>query len=272
MPDLLVPELLDRLRTEPPLVHCITNYVSMDVAANAVLAVGASPAMVHAREEAAEFAGLASSVVLNIGTLSPPWVDAMVQAGQVARERGIPIVLDPVAAGATRLRRQACDRILDVGVDVIRANASEVRALAERGLATGRGVDATDSVDDARGAAEFLARAASCVVAMTGARDLVTDGERTFEVVGGHPLMAKVTALGCALSAVVGAFAAVSSSSHRMAGAVTALAVFAHAGRKAGSEAHGPGSFRTAWMDALHRVSPDDLARVPVRPLPIEPA
>lgn len=248
-------ERLRRLREEGPLVQCLTNYVAMDLSANALLAIGASPAMVHAREEAGELAGLASAVVLNIGTLSPPWVDAMHDAARVARSRSRPVVLDPVAAGATAYRRETGVALLETGVDIVRGNASEIRALVGGGAA-GRGVDATDPVEAALEAAGQLAAETGAVVATTGARDLLTDGRRVVEVRGGHPIMTRVTAIGCALSSLVGAFAAVTED--RFEATTAALAAMKICGRKA-SFAGGPGSFRTALLDALYALEPEEL-------------
>jgi len=248
-------KLLRRVREEAPLVQCLTNYVAMDLSANALLALGASPAMVHAREEAAEMAGLAAAVVLNIGTLSPPWVEAMHGAAAVARARDRPVVLDPVAAGATAYRRETSAALLETGVDIVRGNASEIRALVGGG-ATGRGVDATDPVEAALEAASQLAGSTGAVVATTGSRDLLTDGGRVLEVRGGHVIMTRVTAIGCALSSLVGAFAAVTDD--RVAATTAALATMKICGRKA-SFAGGPGSFRTALLDALYALEPDEL-------------
>ncbi len=248
---------LDRVRETSPLVHCITNYVSMDLAANALLAVGASPAMVHATEEVADFANLSSALVNNIGTLSPRWVDAMEEAARVTVHRDRPVVLDPVGAGATTYRSRAAARLIRAGVSIIRGNASEIRALVGSGSG-GKGVDSTDPVEAALKDAKQLAGASHAVVALTGARDLVTDGKRVIEVRGGHHLMTRVTAVGCALSAVVGAFAAVESD--RLTAAVAALATFKAAGSQAGSAASsGPGSFRAALLDALYSLDGREL-------------
>lgn len=251
----MLSDALRALRRDAPLVQCITNYVSMDLAANAILAIGASPAMVHAREEAAEFAGLASAVVLNIGTLSPPWVEAMHAAARVQRTAGRPVILDPVGAGATAYRRETSHALMEGGVDVIRGNASEIRALVGPG-GTGRGVDSTDPVEAALESARALATSRGAVVAVTGVRDLVTDGSRVVEIRGGHALMTRVTAVGCALSGLVGAFTAVTED--RFDGTVAALAAMKAAGAAAGGAA-GPGSFRVALLDALHALEPEHL-------------
>ena len=249
---------LTRLRQAAPLVHSLTNYVAMNSAANVLLAVGASPAMVHAREEAAEFAALADAVLINIGTLSPHWVEAMTEAATSAGEHQTPWVLDPVAVGATAYRRESAARLLDLRPSVIRGNASEIIALAEDGLG-GRGVDSTAASDDAVQAAVALARRQEAVVAVTGEVDLVTDGRRLVRVPGGHPLMPRVTALGCALSGVVAAFLA--TDQDPLVATCTALACYGEAGSRAGRTAQGPGSFAVAFVDALYQLDPETLLR-----------
>jgi len=258
----LVADALAEVRRQAPLVQCITNDVAMDIAANAVLAVGASPAMVSDPGEAAEFARIASALTVNIGTPHPRVVEGMTAAAAAAREAGRPWVLDPVAVGATALRNEICAALAAHRPDVVRANASEVLALAKLlGIATGagrgRGVDAGDAVNEAVEAARGLARRLGSVVAVTGAVDLVTDGEREVRVEGGHPLMARVTATGCALTAVTGAFAATSGA---FAGTVAACAVFAAAGTRAGAVAQGPGSLRVALLDELYSLDPTRIA------------
>ncbi|WP_166353663.1 hydroxyethylthiazole kinase [Phytoactinopolyspora limicola] len=241
--------VFDAVRRRGPLVHNLTNYVAMDLSANVLLAAGASPAMVHAREEAAEFAGIADAVVVNIGTLSAPWVESMFDAARVAAERGIPWVLDPVAAGATGYRTKVAADLLALRPTVIRGNASEILALAGAS-ARGKGVDSTDQSSDAIDAAQELARQSGAVVAVTGSVDVVTSIDRTWRVGGGHPLMAKVTAMGCAASAVAGAFAAVHEDP--LVATTAALAVFGLAGERAAAEAAGPGSLRWRILDELH--------------------
>lgn len=239
------------VRREAPLVHSITNYVSMDVTANALLAVGASPAMVHAAEEAADFVGIASALVVNIGTLSPAWVRAMELAADRARDLGKPWVLDPVGAGATPYRTGVARALARSGPTVIRGNASEILALAEEGRA-GKGVDSMHRSDEAREVAAGLALELGCVVAVTGAVDYVTDGERVLAVANGHPLMARVTALGCTASALAGAFAAVGPDPLRAT--AHALAVLGLCGEIAAAESPGPGSLRWRLLDALHQL------------------
>jgi hydroxyethylthiazole kinase len=249
--------LLDRVRREAPLVQCITNYVAMNYAANVLLAAGASPAMVHAPEEAGEFAALAGAVSVNIGTLSPTWLEGMSAAARMAGANGKPWVLDPVAHFATSFRRHAVDALLTLKPTVIRGNASEIMALAGAPSA-GRGVDAGDSVEHAQASALALARQTGAVVAVTGAADFVTDGERAARIGGGSPLMPQVTAMGCALTGLIGAFLAIAPQSPWEA-TIAALACFAVAGTQAAQTSSGPGSFAWQFIDALSALHGDAL-------------
>lgn len=248
---------LVELRQRRPLVHNITNYVVMDFSANALLAIGASPVMAHAADEVREMVALAGALVLNIGTLSPPWIEAMFAAGHAVGARRLPVILDPVGAGATRLRTDTALRLLDeVKPTIVRANASEILSLAAAGGAT-KGVDATRGVDEARDTAIAIARHAGAVVAVTGAEDFVTDGERRLRVGNGHPLMARVTGTGCVCSALVGAFAAVEPDPLRST--LATLIVYGIAGELAAEGDPRPGTFRTRLIDALDAVTPEEV-------------
>jgi hydroxyethylthiazole kinase len=258
--------LLDRLRHESPLVQCITNYVAMNFAANAMLAAGASPAMVHAPEEAGEFARLAGAVTINIGTLSAPWMEGMRAAAIAANDSGKPWVLDPVAHFATGFRHNAMAQLLALRPTVIRGNASEIMALAGD-ASSGRGVDSGDSVERAEASALALARRVRAVVAVTGEVDFVTDGHDALRIAGGSPLMPKVTAMGCALTCLVGAFVAVAPASP-LAATASALACFGVAGAQAAQESSGPGSFAWRFIDALAALDGKTLrAQAQVTPL-----
>ncbi|TCO71653.1 hydroxyethylthiazole kinase [Rhodovulum euryhalinum] len=248
---------LSEMRRRAPLVHNITNYVAMNVMANVLLAAGASPAMLHAVEEAAEFTPLAAALTINIGTPSAPWVEGMQASARAAREAGIPWVLDPVAVGATAFRRAAVARLLDHAPAAIRGNASEILALAGM-AARGKGADSADPVAAAEDAARALAQRTGAVVAVTGPVDFVTDGPRGWRVANGHPTMPRVTALGCSLTGLVGAFLA--GAVDRAQATVAALAYFGLAGERAGAVAAGPGSFQVALLDALAAITPEDLA------------
>lgn len=239
------------LREAAPLVHGITNYVAMDLTANALLALGASPAMVHAEEEVTEFVGIASALVINIGTLSPPWVRAMTDAAAAAVAGGTPWVLDPVGAGATQYRTGVAGELARMRPTVIRGNASEILALAGIAMRT-RGVDSTHGVDAAADAARALARELGCVIAVSGAVDLVTDGERELSVHNGHPMMTRVTALGCTATALTGALLAVQPDP--LLAAAQALAILGLCGEIAARVAEGPGSLRMHLLDALYRL------------------
>lgn len=248
---------LRTLRASGPLVHNITNYVVMNFCANVLLAAGASPIMAHAQEEMEEMASIAGAVVLNIGTLSAPWVESMVLAGKTASSLGKPVVLDPVGAGASKMRTSAALRIIEeTGVSAIRGNASEILALRTAGSKT-KGVDSVHGVEEAAEVAIDLAASCDCVVAVTGANDLVTDGKTILHVANGHPMMRLVTGMGCSASAVMGAFLAVEKD--RLAASAAALAYFGLAGEAAVSKSQAPGSFATAFVDGLYELTPEAL-------------
>lgn len=243
-------QYLSTMRANAPLVQNITNYVSMNVMANVLLAVGCSPAMVHAEEEAAEFAGFASALTINIGTLSKPWVTSMLLAAEAANKAAIPWVLDPVAAGATGFRRETSANLLDLKPSIIRGNASEIMALSGM-VATGKGVDSADSVEAAKEAARVLASSQNAVVAVTGEEDFVTDGKTSYMIANGNVMMPQVTALGCSLSGVVAAF---SVGQPHLEATAAAIAYYGLAGERAADLAKGPGSFATAFLDALYQL------------------
>ncbi|MCE6949869.1 hydroxyethylthiazole kinase [Cereibacter sphaeroides] len=248
---------LDTMRRTAPLVQCITNFVAMNVMANVLLAAGASPAMVHDAEESAEFAGIAHVLTINMGTPSPRWIEGMVAAAEGAAAAGRPWVLDPVAVGATAFRRDLGARLLELKPAVIRGNASEILALAGAG-ARGKGADSADPVAAAEDGARRLAASSGAVVAVTGPVDFITDGVRAFRCANGHALMPKVTALGCSLTGIVGAFV---SGQPRLEATVAALAFFGLAGERAAHGAEGPGSFQVRFLDALHGLTAADLDR-----------
>ncbi|WOI57735.1 hydroxyethylthiazole kinase [Palleronia sp. LCG004] len=242
---------LGAMRDAAPLVQNITNYVAMNVMANVLLAAGASPAMVHARGEAAEFARIASALSINIGTLDDEWIECMAIAADAAREAGTPWVLDPVAVGATAMRREAGARLLALGPRVVRGNASEILALSGA-EAAGRGADAADAVENAEDAARDLARRTGAVVIATGPVDFATDGSRIARIRNGHAMMPRVTVMGCSLTGLIAAFVAPADDAFEAS--VAALAHYGYAGEIAAREAKGPGSFQVAFLDALHAI------------------
>jgi hydroxyethylthiazole kinase len=246
---------LSTLRARNPLVHNITNYVVMNTTANALLAVGASPAMVHAGEEVADFAPIAAALVVNIGTLSAPWVSAMIAAANAANNAGVPWILDPVAAGATPFRRETSRRLVALKPAVIRGNASEIIAVAGDSSG-GKGVDSTASSESAADTARRLARDTGAVVAVTGKVDYVTDGQRTAAIANGDVMLTRVTGTGCTATAIIGAY--LGAGFAPFDAAVAGLATIGVAAEIAVKEARGPGSFQVALIDALYRL--DDAA------------
>ena len=248
---------LATLRQCTPLTHCITNYVAMNSSANVLLALGASPAMLHEQEEVAEFVRLSAALSINIGTISTPWAHSMRLAARTANESKIPWVLDPVAVGATAYRQALCADLLALKPSAIRGNASEILSL--NGIANpGRGADSTASAEEAHTAACQLARQQHCVVAVSGETDIITDGQQSIRIHGGHALMPRVTTLGCALSATVAAFIG-ATPSQPLTATAAAFGCFALAGQQAGSTVGGPGTFTPAFLDALYQLSPEDL-------------
>jgi hydroxyethylthiazole kinase len=251
--------ILDQIRARQPLVHNITNYVVMNNTANALLALGASPAMVHANEEVEEFVGISAALVINIGTLSPAWVAAMDKAVGVANARGIPWVLDPVGAGATSYRTDTATDLAHLRPACIRGNASEVMVLAGATAARTKGVDSSHSSTEALDAARRLARTTGAIVAVTGATDYVTDGTTLLGLANGHPLMARVTGLGCTATALIGAALAVEPD--RFAAVAAGLSYLALAGEIAAEKSPGPGSLQLHLLDALHQLDAATIAR-----------
>ena len=232
----------------------------MDVTANALLAIGASPAMVHATEEVRDFVGISHSLLVNIGTLSPAWVEAMTGAAEQAGGTGKPWVLDPVGAGATPYRTAVARDLSRRRPTVVRGNASEILAVAGTAAERTRGVDSVHSSDNALDVARAMARDLGTVVAVTGAVDFITDGERVLSVANGHPMMTRVTALGCTASALTAAFLVVEEDA--VLAAAHALAVLGLCGEIAAREAQGPGSLRTRLLDALYRLDEEALRGV----------
>jgi hydroxyethylthiazole kinase len=250
---------LEAIRNRKPLIHNITNYVVMNTSANVLLSMGASPVMAHAVNEVEEMVAFAGALVINIGTLSDPWIAAMMAAGKRAAAANTPVILDPVGAGATELRTHTAKRMAEeLEVSVIRGNASEILALRQADSRT-KGVDAIHTVEDAAATGKLLASELGTTLAITGPTDLVTDGNRVVRVENGHPLMSLVTGTGCAATAITGAFLAVDGDP--VCATAAALAYFGLAGEIAAENANAPGSYMVALLDALYTISPDDLLR-----------
>ena len=270
---------LARVRHQRPLVHCLTNFVTMVDVANALSAIGAQPAMAHALEEVAEVAGRAGALVLNLGTPGPERIDAMLAAAAAAHARGRPVVLDPVRVGTSAFRTAAGARLLSAArPDIVRGSATEIVALVGPDRARGPVAGAAGATVDAAAAAGALARRHGIVVAATGARDVVTDGEEAIAVDHGHPLLAVITGAGDMVTALIAAFAAVEPD--RLTATTGALVVFGLAAEDAGRRARGPGTFRAALLDALYALTPEGVRNrgrvlaaeeVPLRPTRARP-
>ena len=246
------------IRERRPLVHNITNYVVMNETANATLALGALPVMAHAGEEVEEMARLASALVLNIGTLSGHWVESMLLAGGAATARQIPVVLDPVGAGATELRTTTAHRILGlVDVTVLRGNPGEIATLVGA-HAEVRGVESIAAGLEPAELARTAARSLHVIASVTGPVDHVSDGERVLTVANGHELLAVVTGTGCMSSALTGCFLAAKPEAPLEA-AAEALAAFGVAAEDAAAGAAGPGTFHARLYDALYALDPQTL-------------
>lgn len=250
-------EIMARVRDKKPLVHHITNFVVMNTTANITLCAGALPVMAHAKEEVAEMVGSADALVLNMGTLWPVQVEAMLLAGHRANDRGIPVVLDPVGAGATRLRTDSAQLLLDrLSIAIVRGNVAEMAVLIGR-EAKISGVESRNVTDDAAGVARQCAREYGCVAAVTGTVDIVSDGARLACVANGHAMMGMVTGTGCMATSVIAAYAAVEKD--HFAATACALAAYGLAGQIAAEKSEGPGTFQAHLFDALAGLNEETL-------------
>jgi hydroxyethylthiazole kinase len=250
---------IQAIKKKFPLIHNITNYVVMEQTANSLLAIGASPAMVHAVEEAADMAKIADSLVLNIGTISAPWLAGMLLALKAAHSKGIPVAFDPVASGATPYRTEVANSILHHGmVTAIRGNASEILALNGTPCLS-KGADSLVHAVDYVEQAKTMAVTHKCIVSMSGQIDVITDAQSTLLIHNGHPLMSKVTGMGCTATAITGAFLAVNPKP--LLGCAHAAILMGIAGEIAAKKGNGPGSFKLAFIDALYNISFNEIKR-----------
>ncbi|MDD4954547.1 MAG: hydroxyethylthiazole kinase [Candidatus Omnitrophica bacterium] len=244
--------LLKRIREEKPIVHHLTNWVTIYDCANVVKTLGASPVMAHAREEAAEMAAIASSLVLNIGTLTPDFVEAMKIAAKSANKKGIPVILDICGVGATRLRDDKSLELLnEVKIDIIKGNVSEIVRASGENIRT-RGVDSTEVEQDMFTVAGWLTKRFNAVVVVTGKHDIIRNGIKSYVVKNGHPMMTHVVGTGCMAASVIGAFAAVTKD--LAYAAASALTCFEIAAELAAKKAKGPASFKEAMFDCLFKL------------------
>ncbi|RPH87709.1 MAG: hydroxyethylthiazole kinase [Deltaproteobacteria bacterium] len=250
---------VEDIRVKSPLIHNITNYVVMNNTANALLAIGASPVMIHAEEEVEDMAAIASALVINIGTISAPWVRGMFKAFAMAVSKGIPVVIDPVGAGATPYRTRTIRELISADQPtIIRGNASEIMALTDDQLKT-KGVDSTAASGDALHAAQQISKERQCAVCISGEVDYVVFENRMVKIANGNPMMTKVTGLGCTASALCGAFAAVEKDP--LAAAAKAMAVMGIAGEMAVEKSAGPGSLQMNFLDILYNLSENDISQ-----------
>jgi hydroxyethylthiazole kinase len=251
-----VAEIFVEVQNKKPLVHHITNYVTVNDCANITLAVGGSPVMADDVAEVADMVSFASSLVLNIGTLQARTIESMLVAGKAAREKGIPVILDPVGVGATCLRTQAAEKIIrEVRPSVIRGNMSEIKVLA--GIEAGiRGVDSIADEQDGISIAQQLARRLTCVIAITGKTDIITDGQQVCTIDNGHPIMAKVTGTGCMATSLVGSCCG--ATSNYFLGAIAGILLMGLSGERAFCSLQaneGIGSFRMRLFDEIYNMT-----------------
>ena len=252
-------EIFSLVREKRPLVHHITNYVTVNDCANITLCAGGAPVMADAPEEVAEMAAMAGALILNIGTLNAGQIESMILAGRAANERKIPVILDPVGVGATQYRTETAHRLMDeLDIAVLKGNAGEIAVLAGAGGKV-RGVDSHGLAGDPAAIAKDYAKSAGLIVVVSGATDIVTNGKQVFLVANGHPLMGSISGTGCMAASIIGAFSAVSAD--RVLASAAALAAFGIAGERAAASARGPLSFKAGLFDELSALSPQDLAR-----------
>jgi len=253
-------EPMEKVRREKPLIHHITNFVTINDCANIVKAFGASPVMAHAREEVVDMAGISSALVLNIGTLTSEIVEAMLLAGKSANGKHIPVVLDVCGAGATKFRDDKCFEILDVvRVSIIKGNSSEIARIAGENVQT-KGVDAVIVEKNLQDVARELAQKRDCTVVITGREDIVADRKSLVQVLNGHPMMADIVGTGCMATSVIGTFAAVEKD--LVAASVAGLVCYEVAAEIAAKNASGPGSFKEKLIDAVYNLDSSTIKRM----------
>lgn len=246
-------EHIQLVKQKSPLVHNITNYVVMNNTANALLALGASPIMAHGKSEVGEMVNIADSVVVNIGTFDEYWAEASLIAAETARAAGKPWVLDPVGAGATSFRDTVLNQLLQFKPTVIRGNASEIIALAKANKTVTKGADSTAKSSEAVQAADSIVAQYGVIVCVSGQTDIIFAGNQKVFIENGHPLMTKVTGLGCSASALIGAFiGVVENKTEAVAAAMSLLGI---AGELAVQQSNGPGSLQLNLIDKLYNIT-----------------
>lgn len=260
-------KMLENVRAKCPLIHNITNYVTVNDCANIVLACGASPIMADDRDEVAEITSVCAGLNINIGTLNSRTIDSMLIAGRRANELGHPVVLDPVGAGASTLRTQTARTLLKLKLSVIRGNISEIKTLAS-GSGTTKGVDADvadkvteENLDDAVSFAKAFAKRTGAVIAITGAIDIVADADRAFCIRNGSAMMSSITGTGCQLSAMTAAFVTANPENtlEAAAAAVCAMGLAGEIAHSRLSPLDGNSSYRNYIIDAIYNLTPEQL-------------
>jgi len=250
--------IISEIRAKKPLVHNITNMVVMNFNANVLLSLGASPVMAHAIEEIPDMVSLASSLVINIGTLDSRWISSMLLAIEEASKKNVPIIFDPVGSGATKFRTEMAKKIIAEGrPSIIRGNASEIMSLVDKSIST-KGVDSSHSSSSAKDAALKISKDYSCTVVVSGEKDLVVTGDKISEISNGVPIMTKVTGVGCASTAIIGACAAINKDSHLAA--VSGMCITGITGENA-SYTKTPGTFAVNFIDQLSLIDDEMLLK-----------
>ena len=249
--------LINEIRKKKPLIHHITNYVTVYDCAQAVLSCGALPVMADAVEECAEMTGYADALVLNIGTLNSLQIASMIESGKSANNKGIPIVLDPVGAGATKFRRDTVEKLLkEIKIDVIKGNAAEI-ALVAGSSSRMKGVESIGNYEGIGETAIIAAKATGSVIIVTGRTDIVTDGNEIYEISNGHETMGKIVGTGCMSASVIASHCTVEKN-YALA-ASQALSIYGLAGEKAAAKSKSPMMFKTYFMDALFETNDEDI-------------
>jgi len=252
-------QVLSRVREQKPVVHAITNWVTANEVASSLHAIGARPIMAIAPEEVGEVTSRADALVLNLGTPSPARIEAMLLAGIQANKDGNPVVFDPVGVGASKFRSESCERVLSaLRVTVIRGNQAEIGTLAGQ-QSHSAGIDSVAGPEDLNQASQLLSKKTGAVVVASGPQDLIVSSEKKVIVENGHPMMGKVLGMGCMLTAIIGAFNAVERDP--VVASVSAVAFFGLAGEQAALQANGPGTFKSAFLDALFSLTPDQVRK-----------
>jgi len=252
-------ELLDRIKEQKPLIHHITNWVTIYDCANITRAIGALPVMAHAIEESSDMTSIASGLVLNIGTLTPELIESMIIAGKKANQMGIPVLLDAVGAGATALRTDSANKIMnEIKVDIIKGNSAEIAILAGTNAIV-KGVEAMGVEGNLINITTGFGRGKNATIVMTGVQDIVSNGKDTYLIDNGHKMMGAIVGTGCMASSVICCFAAVEKD-YAFA-ATSALVCFGIAGELAAKSSKGPGTYKEAFYDEIYNLDKEKITK-----------